>query len=158
MDRVEGEEQRKEKGRGKMSEFITVMRQARRMCAEYSGKSQEEDCSQSCPLYSGWCMGMEEGVCFIPKVEEMEKIEALVTAWAEEHPEPVYPTFYQWVETQMGGDRAKIVDDHDFVKWMDATHISAELAEKLGVKPIDGGPHPGRLGGGDEKCGRIRRG
>lgn len=67
-----------------MAEFIEVMRQAKRMCEAFS----DGHCSE-CPIGD-----TKELECGITVTSEMdcEEVERRVMQWAEEHPEPVYPT------------------------------------------------------------------
>lgn len=106
-----------------MAEFQEVMRQIARLCAV-------TPCSESCPLESE-CMNLAQ----VAEPIHAERIEREIMSWAAEHPEPVYPTFYDWIESVMGDDRKLIVDDHDFVNWMVTTRIHADIAQKMGQQP-----------------------
>lgn len=65
-----------------MSEFIDVMRQARRMC------KAQEDC-ESCPLWN-----TENFFCKLDTTcySDDSAIENIIMQWAAKHPETAYPT------------------------------------------------------------------
>ena len=48
--------------------------------------------------------------------------------WAEEHPEPVYPTWGTWLSEKYDYDLREIM----------YTPILADIAEKLGIEPKEG--------------------
>lgn len=64
-------------------------------------------------------------------------VEKNVTAWAAEHPEPVYPTWEEWLITQgvikenpnggVGYPMPKLLEP-----------IPADIAQKLGIEPKEG--------------------
>lgn len=116
-----------------MSEFVEVMRQARRMCEEHFAKNAEDDCSESCPLYTGWCPGLDDGraICFTPKEETMKRVEAIVMDWAEAHPEPVYPTWGEYLRGR--GIVPKCYCDGCY---LDGVRMDAGTAEALGVEQV----------------------
>lgn len=73
-----------------MAEFIEVMRQARRMCDAHSS------CSR-CALYRVHAGG---GCVFDYLLSvEFDDVEHRIRAWAQEHPELVYPTWREWYDT-----------------------------------------------------------
>lgn len=130
-----------------MSEFIEVMRQAKRMCSSFGG-----ECSDKCPLncaiqvetrwYRNLC------ICVGGGIEEAYKlIEERVMQWAAEHPEPVYPTWAEWQKSVFPdaeiditpcafGSRDRL---NCFLEKTCSTckeqQIPADIAEKLGIKP-----------------------
>ena len=92
-----------------MAEFQEVMKQWRRICKAH------ESCG-SCLLY-GRCVDP------VSKTDtEIATLEELIVQWAEEHPEPVYPTWNEWFETF---DEGIDVDEP----------IPADIAQRLGLKP-----------------------
>lgn len=123
-----------------MSEFTEIMRQAKRLCAAHDSM-----CSmRNCPLGGG-------EVCRLaPDLdgEDNNELERIIMDWAAEHPEPVYPS---WEE----GWR-KLFPDAKYApcpEWYDPKYnvldcgfascaeckscpMPAEVAEKLGIKPI----------------------
>lgn len=112
-------------------EFVEVFKQAQRMCIEL------ECCCIRCPVSD------ENGFCLIkPWANNVNPGEAerRVMAWAKKHPEPFYETWaellYQdfliWCQEKHPG-RAK--DEKAWFDYIYETHIPAEIAEKLGLKP-----------------------
>lgn len=126
-----------------MAEFVEVMRQAKRMCAAHGGMCN----SRNCPLDNGEACRLaadQDGV-------DYNDVERIIMAWAAEHPAQRYPTWREW--------RNKMFDGWEFdinpcifashsrfncneVKtcWECANKpIPADIAEKLGIKPINDG-------------------
>lgn len=94
-----------------MAEFVHVMMEWNRMC-------------RSCPGCEG--CNRKEDCTMVPSVrdrESVKQIEDTVTAWAKEHPAPVYPTWLEWFESVGVADMTV----HD--------HIPADIAEMIGLKP-----------------------
>lgn len=128
-----------------MAEFQEVMKQAKRMCVTVN------DCDQ--------CELMTDAGCrfaiFADDAKYSHEIERIVMDWAEKHPEPRYPTWREW-------HKANFPDAHDCVApchfmscdavervyKVDCSHITcsecsnteipADIADKLGIKPIGG--------------------
>ena len=128
-----------------MAEFCEVMKQTARMCASYrndcAGCGLANDASE-CPfeaLPEGWTV----------KLDRLAEIEHIVMDWAEKHPEPRYPTWNEWQEANFPNANAKVSpcafsDSRSFGcmnHGCDACRdfpIPADIAEKLGIKPIGG--------------------
>ena len=110
-----------------MAEYVEVMNQKRRMCNSYVL------CSMGCPLYdTDFCSknsGEKTNADFL-------EVERRTMAWAAEHPEPVYPTFREWL-ISIG-----IIDQmstHSVIAdTLAMTRIPADLAQKLGIEPKEG--------------------
>ena len=100
-------------------DFGQVMKDWRRMCRSMDGNDPYEKCDK-CPLG-------EEHVCTFEisdiQDDELQRVEEKVAAWVEVHPEPVYPTWHDWM-AGLGLDP----DDP----------IPADIAQKLGVRPKEG--------------------
>ena len=124
-----------------MSEFTEVMRQARRMCESFS----DGHCSE-CPI--GNAKVLECGITVTSEMD-CKEVERRVMQWAQEHPEPVYPTWYEWQNSTFkdahkhiapcafgSRDRFKCEGKTCYV-CMDQ-QIPADIAEKLGIKPKEG--------------------
>ena len=93
-----------------MSEFHDVMTKWRRMCEAHR-------CSK-CPLNYAVCCVSDP---YLRTDVDIETLEELITNW-EEHPEPVYPTWFEWL-CSIG-------------VWNKASDpIPANIAQKLGIKP-----------------------
>ena len=103
-----------------MAEFRDVMKQWRRMCANTPCKK--------CEIYE-FCEGF-------PSLDS-DRIEEIVTRWAEAHPEPVYPTWWEWlfsigaVTRKVKPDVAATLIDTGLLDF-----IPADIAQKLDIKPL----------------------
>ena len=124
-----------------MAEFTEVMKQAKRMCKAFS----DGHCSE-CPI--GNSDVLECGIAVTSEID-CEEVERRVMQWAQEHPEPMYPTWREWQNSmfpdadihispcEFGSmDRFKC-DDKTCTECMEQK-IPADIAEKLGIKPKEG--------------------
>lgn len=123
-----------------MSEFTEVMRQARRMCETF----RDGNCSK-CPI--GNAKALE---CGITATSEMDckEVERRVMQWAKEHPEPVYPSWEEgwkqlfpdakYTPCPNSFGHKYMVRDCKYLICTDckSNPMPAEIAEKLGIKPI----------------------
>lgn len=130
-----------------MFEFTEVMRQAKRMCAANGGMCS----ARNCPLDNG------ETCRLLPDYdgEDYNELERIIMNWAKEHPEPVYPSWEEgWRQLfpeadirhtpcpEVFGDKYRCDwchDDNDSSDNCDEClerPMPAEVAEKLGIKPI----------------------
>lgn len=109
-----------------MAEFQNIMKQWRRMCTAHQ-------CSK-CPLDNAVCCISDP--CLRTDVE-IETLEELITNWAEEHPEPVYPTWEMYLAERMTADMrdGKTHNPQSVEKYMKQTRIPADIAQKLGLEP-----------------------
>ena len=100
-----------------MAEFSEVMRQWRRFCKSHNN--------------CGECEFDGKGICGEAHLTDIPyaDIELRIMAWAAEHPEPVYPT---WAEYLM-----HTYQDVSYARILGET-IPADIAEKLGVEPKEG--------------------
>lgn len=127
-----------------MAEFVEIMKQARRLCEE----QQNMDCCVRCPMQG------KEGCMVAADVENIDYVEAerKIMDWVAEHPEPVYPSWYQYQETSFPGHTRWICPMMFGVECPSKSAtttqtctacrnnpIPAEIAEKLGIKPITQG-------------------
>ena len=97
--------------------FQEVMRQWRRFCKSHN--------------HCGECEFDGKGICGEAHLSDVpySDIELRIMAWAAEHPEPVYPTWYRWL-TVMGA----VASSDDL--WTDLQQtIPADIAERLGIEP-----------------------
>lgn len=133
-----------------MAEFAEVMCQATRMC-EYYERSRTLSCTQ-CPLSRvnarcGHSLCLDIGSI---NAEEAAEIEHAVMAWAAEHPAQRYPTWNEWQDSTFP-NRSRDVSPCEFddgnrfnceakecEKCMNEP-IPADIAAKLGIKPIEEG-------------------
>ena len=133
-----------------MSDFVQMMKDWSRICNSVPGKSE---CKSLCSdKESGYvCPLRNNGLCSktIASLTDKDIIsgENIITAWAAEHPEPVYPTWAEWLIEQ-GLAEHKTVFSHEYhtdalyvtdfdtaLKETVHTPIPANIAEKLGLKP-----------------------
>ena len=114
-----------------MAEYNEVIKQFKRMCKSVTPMK----CTRGeCP------MGCENiGQCRKVAFEHPAKFEEQVMSWAAEHPEPVYPT---WIEYLVG---IGVIPHEIRLETADAlmaTHllkpIPADIAQKLGIQPKEG--------------------
>lgn len=128
-----------------MAEFQEVVRQAKRMCKAH------EDCEEcklngdaSCPF------------CINPERWEdgaSEAIERIIMDWAAKHPEPTYPTWNEWYKATFPNSNYHTIpcpsmfykicetsNYHGEVECYECKNrpIPADIAERLGIKPIGG--------------------
>lgn len=132
-----------------MAEFCEVMRQAARMCASHNndcaGCGLVKDCME-CPLE-----GMPEN--WQVRACKLASIERIVMDWAAKNPEPRYPSWNRWFrETFPDSIYATSPCPNTFCRVCDPTAyhgevecyeckgkpIPADIAEKLGIKPMGG--------------------
>ena len=112
--------------------FQEMMRQYKRMCR---GKA----CSD-CDFYKFKTSISQQMACLRFIKEYPVEAEALVMNWAAEHPEPVYPTWWEYmcmigVIPDTLGD--KTLGDVTVYRLM-SIKIPADIAEKLGIEPKEG--------------------
>jgi hypothetical protein len=111
------------------------MKDWRRMCETIQSQNQQKS-------NSGWCSGCPlQWDCVIDTgIKDYTDnafaiIEKRIRSWAAEHPEPVYPT---WLEFVKAYETGKPKSDPDFIYWMGTSSIPADLAQKLGIEPKEG--------------------
>lgn len=122
-----------------MAEFQEVMKNYERMCKEHL-------CTSTCPMYK---IGVCEKIGRCVTEYGIEKVEQIVMKWAEEHPEPVYPTWARWLESMglieirwNGPVLASMrigVDDTDYIPIVKKLleNIPADMAQKIGIPPVE---------------------
>lgn len=108
-----------------MAKFQDVIHNWKRMCKHYWHGDEDVDCSLECPLCEVWCPMMDIPIKDVNQIET-DRLESTVMAWAEEHPEPKYPTWLDWISKLTGG--AVVILSQP---------IPADIAEKLGVEPLE---------------------
>lgn len=124
-----------------MADFTIVMHEMQRMCDAFTNA---DEC-QHCPL-------VHNPVCGTPSDmtdEEIRKAEAAIMAWAAEHPEPQYPTWFGWLESEgililetvpCQSKPTSTSTQQSYVAVLRGTPkmyrpIPADIAEKLGIEP-----------------------
>ena len=127
-----------------MAEFMEVMRQARRLCAAHDGMCNY----RNCPLDNG----NECRLNIDLDGEDYNELERIIMDWAEEHPEPVYPSWKEaWQKLFPNACEVpcprKCFDEGCFPIFICAKHdcdrckarqMDPEIAEKLGIRPKEG--------------------
>lgn len=118
-----------------MADFVQTMKDWKRMC-NAMGQEDEYNACEKCGLKVFGCRAIYEKEC---NDVDWNRVEKVVTAWAAEHPEPIYPT---WVEYLVG---IGVIPHEIRLETADAlmdTHllkpIRADIAQKLGIEPKEG--------------------
>lgn len=120
-----------------MAEFQEVMKQWRRMCDKH--QCADKQCGAVaydliCPITISH-NGHPCDSCFVDcSPESMAQVEQIVMEWATEHPEPVYPTWREWLMS------IGVINDVYPQGAIDVLGnlkqpIPADIAEKLGIEP-----------------------
>lgn len=123
-----------------MAEFQEVCRQWRRMCLSFEDAAAQEyrPCAEKCPVGANPVCGE---LCN-STLNDLTKFETAIMKWAAEHPEPVYPTWWEWLENMGVVGKAKSeyseVFDTICVGTRMFDHIPADIAQKLGIQPKEG--------------------
>ena len=105
-----------------MADFQEVMKQFHRMCKFYQSR---RSCPKGCPM-----SGLNISQCRKQLVDAYVDAEYAVMAWAAEHPEHVYPTWFEWLKS-VGALPAEQTICHRGLE----QPIPADIAEKLGIEP-----------------------
>lgn len=90
------------------------------------------------------CRGEENDMLAVYPLEAYDDkliagIEERVMAWAAEHPEPVYPTWAEYLVSigVLPEETSKDTLIKDLSKGM-MKHVTADIAQKLGIEPKEG--------------------
>ena len=107
-----------------MAEFSEVMKQLARMTNACNGKCDECPLDNSAICIGPWCAGNTEGIA---------EAERIVMQWAAEHPEPVYPSWGDYL-CEIGlinvyMSKKEVIDRLFF------NTIPPDTVEKLGWQP-----------------------
>ena len=124
-----------------MAEFKEVCKQWRRMCDEIQHCSAEniECCALKCVLGNNPVCGELTDATD----KDLENAETVIMKWAKENPEPVYPTWSEWLYEQgVLGDKY-VCSVPELIASNVATDnaddpIPADIAQKLGLQPKEG--------------------
>lgn len=107
-------------------EFVEVMRQWARMCGANNYCSTCRMQKENLP----YTLCSEGG---IRSVENIADAEFTIMSWAAENPEPVYPTFREWLISIGVIDQ---MSTHSVIAdTLAMTPIPAEIAQRLGIEP-----------------------
>ena len=110
--------------------FQEVMKQWRRMCKAFS---ETTDC-EGCPIEDmteHGCDGIYSDE--FAGVVNWNELARRVMQWAEENPDPVYPSFLEWLHEMYPQMEGK--SDFDTMLFLFKTRIPVDIAQKLEIKP-----------------------
>lgn len=119
-----------------MADFVQTMNDWKRMCASFNY-------CEECPMEyeDEWASVLcSEGGIASAKPEIAERV---IAKWAEEHLEPVYPTWGEWFVSrgmlpEKWDDLTSAYMNVGCVPTLIHSHIPADIAEKLGIEPKEG--------------------
>ena len=112
-----------------MAEFQEVMKQFNRMC-EYGKKHPVAGyCGAHC-AFEVSCGFDKPNQALRVAMNDPKKFEFGVMKWAAEHPEPVYPTWEEYLR-----NIGVIPTSQDIIQTFLKIPIPADIAQKLGLKP-----------------------
>ena len=77
-----------------MADFIQTMKDWKRMCSAMKKLRPVDSCC-GCPLEEYGCPAIYGDNSHV----DYDDVEKKVTAWAADHPEPVYPTLGEWLHS-----------------------------------------------------------
>ena len=113
-----------------MAGFVTVMSQFMRLCDSYK---HCDDCPVNQAGFNCDCdhLGYSK--------TGAAELEHIIMQWAAEHPEPVYPTWWEWL-FGIGAVTRKVKPDvaSNLIETGLLDPIPADIAEKLGIEPKEG--------------------
>lgn len=125
-----------------MAEFLEVMKQRKRMCTKYEGGGicQSIDYNM-CPLKG-------HDLCCRPltniDINKIQEGEVIIMKWAAEHPEPVYPSWIDWLMSEgVIPTNYMVANSTDsgvragtfYVTSKAFEPIPVDIAQKLGLQP-----------------------
>lgn len=105
-----------------VAEFQMIAKNLERMCNTY--RSSSNKCgTDKCSLY-------RENLCYARQMvhvrgDDAGRLEDVVMKWAEEHPEPVYPTWGEYLYALHNEPSSREL----------SKSIPADIAQKLGIEP-----------------------
>lgn len=113
-----------------MAEYAWVMKQWQRMCGSMQGGIAKCD---NCPLLKVICQYKPD------EMADFDEAEKIIADWAAKNPEPVYPTWVDWLVKQgvLVGDNTNPNIRYWYAMNMEKIEqpIPTEIAEKLGLEP-----------------------
>ena len=122
---------------GEIVDFVQIMKDWRRMCKAYS--TDDDSCCEGCPVVDF----REHGCGAIFEMEDStdwQRYADAIMAWAAENPEPVYPTWVEWLLSK--GILIDKSSSERFPNWIPSftayDQIPADIAQKLGIQPKEG--------------------
>lgn len=118
-----------------MTNFLQTMKDWRRMCKYYSDESMKDrqhSCVDMCPLGHNTACGVIEDALD----SDIEVMAKEIAKWAAEHPEPMYPTWWNYmrmigvIPDELGDKTLGEVTVYSLMN----TRIQSDIAEKLGIE------------------------
>lgn len=105
-----------------MAEFQMIVKDLERLCDTY--RSLSKCGTDECPLYcEDLCYARQ--IAYVHHGDDAGRLEDVVMAWVEEHPEPVYPTWGEYLHTLHNEPSSREL----------SKPIPDDIAEKLGIEP-----------------------
>jgi hypothetical protein len=105
-----------------MTDCVQMLKDWKRMCNAMTAMDGCEDCPIVKNTHGARCGDMP---C---EMQDIESIAREIEKWAAEHPEPQYPTWYEYL-TDMYPVAWNMIKDKP---------IPADIAQKLGIEPEEG--------------------
>ena len=115
-----------------MAEFQEMVREFHRLC-ETQRRLHKNTCDK-CPIKIATMGTMFQ--CYRYVLEKPKEAENIIMSWAAKHPEPVYPTWIDWLADM--GLIIKTADHYAFSFTNACDFIPADIAQKLGIEPKEG--------------------
>ena len=116
-----------------MAEFQEVCKHLKRMCGRYG-----DNCIK-CPLENKDFCSLSAGD---RTAETYKKAEEIIMSWAAEHPEPVYPTWYEYLISERVLVPRSNYTTYDLnallLAQLKNTPIPADIAQKLEIAQKEG--------------------
>lgn len=128
-----------------MTEFSVIIKHAKRMCSKF----YREGC-HLCPLSDNKCKCRLGYILRMPYESQVIEVEHDIAEWAQENPEPKYPSYHEaWKQLfphsehapcplTFGGRCKPERCGTSFCQQCMNRPMHADVAEKLGIKPIGG--------------------
>ena len=116
-----------------MAEFQEMVREFHRLC-ETQRRLHKNTCDK-CPIKIATFGTIFQ--CYRYVLERPKESENIIMSWAAEHPEPVYPTWGEWL---MSIGVINGVHPHGAIDTLGNLKqpIPADIAQKLGIEPKEG--------------------
>ena len=117
-----------------MADFVQTMKDWRRMCKAQEAIEKTDPC-RVCPLANNGndCCGIYEDNDG-DDTRDYARIEGVVARWAKENPEPVYPTWAEWLMS-IGVISGLFPNGAIDARGNLSKPIPADIAQKLGIEP-----------------------
>lgn len=118
------------------------------------GEDCQPQCGKGCDKCPAGKLRSANGVCLVRRIAKVDNCEEQIEglrAWAAEHPAPRYPTWNEWQKStfpdaesglspcEFGIMRRFDCDVHDCCYDCAEQPIPADIAAKLGIRPIEEG-------------------